>query len=768
MSGPDLDRLSPEGAALFSWFSRLPCFEQREGEMTLDSLSDGYLMWRTLQDTHPDSFSGDLPEGPQASRRWVNNLQNLKRIYKGLRKLIIEDLSLIVPTGLEDIDVKAIAEGSDDEETIKLLKWILNACVNSELNMAYVLTMTELPKAQQPFLMDAVNSFKRKTESLNSTDVSGPANTQAVVTRIDTELYNEEMYGNLAAENRSLQTDKKDLKAEVRDLTSRLSHLQESHSSLIDELRKVQDQNVKSPTHASHSMRMQELEQRIQEQEDHIAEQEAVLAEQMAKESSLSTENNKLRKTNERLQPLQDQIDELKHERDTLVRKNNAMERYKIKVQNAQDIENENKDLRRELEDSKHLSKEGDDARQQNINLQRQLRELQSLVGNTEVQVMEAQTRRKQVELDNAGLRQQIDDVKRKREQDRETLSNLEARLDLSTSNTTGLDIELQESEGRAIETRASRVQVSDTSDPQNSIARVQALQKLLEKEQGKYSDLERRFFDVYKQRLSLEEIVKQPGSIEDDTLHRFTKDEPKNAKPQAYEDDSERASTHREYTEAGKTRKLEVSLRKSCAGLDNYPGSILDKDKPEASETPKELKCSQDDGQSARAATLENQVKSLKRQLYEHRTMLSQMVLAKEQQSDVAESSEQRKAQLDERERQFKASMEEMSQQREKLAKAEKQAQDQDQEILSLRVRLQQALDKTAPEVLKASAQSALQQELQNIKRENKLMSTAYFDLSSRLQVNNVSLQRRTGAPRSFLNKQRALVNQATAVRSR
>ena len=52
---------------------------------------------------------------------------------------------------------------------------------------------------------------------------------------------------------------------------------------------------------------------------------------------------------------------------------------------------------------------------------------------------------------------------------------------------------------------------------------------------------------------------------------------------------------------------------------------------------------------------------------------MLSQMVLAKEQQSDVAESSEQRKAQLDERERQFKASMEEMSQQREKLAKAEK-----------------------------------------------------------------------------------------------
>ena len=45
--------------------------------------------------------------------------------------------------------------------------------------------------------------------------------------------------------------------------------------------------------------------------------------------------------------------------------------------------------------------------------------------------------------------------------------------------------------------------------------------------------------------------------------------------------------------------------------------------------------------------------------------------------------------------------------------------------------------------------------------------MSTAFFDLSSRLQMNNVSLQRRSEAPKGFLNRQRQLVNQATSIRT-
>jgi protein HOOK3 len=44
-------------------------------------------------------------------------------------------------------------------------------------------------------------------------------------------------------------------------------------------------------------------------------------------------------------------------------------------------------------------------------------------------------------------------------------------------------------------------------------------------------------------------------------------------------------------------------------------------------------------------------------------------------------------------------------------------------------------------------------------LQRENKLMTSAWFDLSSRLQSNTVMLGRRKESPKSFLGKQRQLV---------
>ena len=59
------------------------------------------------------------------------------------------------------------------------------------------------------------------------------------------------------------------------------------------------------------------------------------------------------------------------------------------------------------------------------------------------------------------------------------------------------------------------------------------------------------------------------------------------------------------------------------------------------------------------------------------------------------------------------------------------------------------------------------LKQKFESLERENKLMATAFHDLSSRLQMSNVTLARRIDA-KGFLNRQRYAVNQATAVRSK
>jgi hypothetical protein len=48
----------------------------------------------------------------------------------------------------------------------------------------------------------------------------------------------------------------------------------------------------------------------------------------------------------------------------------------------------------------------------------------------------------------------------------------------------------------------------------------------------------------------------------------------------------------------------------------------------------------------------------------------------------------------------------------------------------------------------------------IRNLQRENAMITTAWYDLTSRLQSNHVVLQRRHDAPRSWLNKQRQMVN--------
>ncbi|RYO76407.1 hypothetical protein DL762_009803 [Monosporascus cannonballus] len=59
------------------------------------------------------------------------------------------------------------------------------------------------------------------------------------------------------------------------------------------------------------------------------------------------------------------------------------------------------------------------------------------------------------------------------------------------------------------------------------------------------------------------------------------------------------------------------------------------------------------------------------------------------------------------------------------------------------------------------AGAQKAQSDQIiKNLQRENALMATAWYDLNSRLQSNHVVLQRRQDVPKSWLNRQRVMVN--------
>ncbi len=55
---------------------------------------------------------------------------------------------------------------------------------------------------------------------------------------------------------------------------------------------------------------------------------------------------------------------------------------------------------------------------------------------------------------------------------------------------------------------------------------------------------------------------------------------------------------------------------------------------------------------------------------------------------------------------------------------------------------------------------QAANDQMLKNLQRENAMISSAWYDLTSRLQSNHVVLQRRQDMPKSWLQRQRQMVN--------
>ncbi|KAJ0288325.1 hypothetical protein COL940_002112 [Colletotrichum noveboracense] len=86
----------------------------------------------------------------------------------------------------------------------------------------------------------------------------------------------------------------------------------------------------------------------------------------------------------------------------------------------------------------------------------------------------------------------------------------------------------------------------------------------------------------------------------------------------------------------------------------------------------------------------------------------------------------------------------------------ASKQLEKSEQEKYDLQRKLKAAEGGEAA----AAQKAASDQIIKNLQRENALIATAWYDLTSRIQSNHVVLQRRNEVPKSWLGKQRQMVN--------
>ncbi|KAF9887677.1 hypothetical protein FE257_009770 [Aspergillus nanangensis] len=411
--------------ALLEWINS---FDLGKTIRTTDELTDGTIIWEILQDIDPQYFLDELPDR-NTPDHWLSKLQNLKHIHKLLVNYIRQQPDGF-PAGLDPSpNLEIVAEKNSSKETNKLLKLILIAAIRSPNAPSYVETLQTLSTPTQESLkyifedaengqhepMDAVDDVREDSSKRDHTEL---------------ELKFEERVGKVLAENDRLSHEKKELEKALEDLHNRLARLQENNDTLQSRLASTEDRlgNLKAGK-GDMGFSTKALESKSRQQEDIIASQEVRLAAVQDENDSLRMTVESLRVKNERFQRLQDDYDVLKTERDQLARKANAAEKYRSKLQASQDFEKENQVLRNQIKDVQQQLKDADAHQRWTSERDVELEEYRRVLPRIEQECSEMQSLKKQLEFNNHALTERLSSAEEQRERDDALISELRERI---------------------------------------------------------------------------------------------------------------------------------------------------------------------------------------------------------------------------------------------------------------------------------------------------------------------------------------------------
>ncbi|EER37261.1 M protein repeat protein [Histoplasma capsulatum H143] len=395
---------------------------------SIDQLSDGSILWDTLQDIDPQYFLGELPER-SPSDHWVPRWQNLKHLHKALISYIRNQNDGEVPSGLNiSPDLKAIAEMSSMKETNELLKLFLLAAISSPNAEAYITTMQKLSTSTQEGLKDIIQEAQNPSdERLEELDYELSTRRDMPM---DPELRFEERFGKVLAEKDKLFNEKQELEKTVEDLHDRLARLQESHDTVLDRLTSTEDRLMTLKSGKGDLIpNAKTLESRTRQQEDIIASQEAKIQASQDEIDSLRMTVESLRVKNQRFQKLQDDYDEVKNERDQLSRRANAAEKYRQKLQVSHDFEKENIALKNQVKDLQQQLRDSDINQKSSSERDVELEEYRRVLPRIEQDRHEIQNVKKQLEFNNHALTERLQSAEDQLARDEATISELRDRI---------------------------------------------------------------------------------------------------------------------------------------------------------------------------------------------------------------------------------------------------------------------------------------------------------------------------------------------------
>ncbi|OLN95307.1 hypothetical protein CCHL11_04708, partial [Colletotrichum chlorophyti] len=774
-------------AALVQWANTFPLDKKAT---SVSDFYDGHLLSQVLQDLDP-SFETNSSEG------------KLYDVYKGINRLVYRECpGLIRQAKLADIRPRAreaqpeaisqVGSGchqfkSSGQGTGTRLTWTIYQL------LAVLFAIAMLGSNNERYVMritadisDKTNLFQlqRITQDMKTAMDEADAADLEEVSDAGPEAHDVDLA--MEADNIRLRSDLEKKTRLLADMETRLGHLQESYDDLKEDVvRKDRElEAFHSAQDGAGKEVIRSLELKLREQDELIANQEAQAEDDRITKERLASEVSALKAKTQKLETLDDEVKELRFKNEELSRKANMVERYKQKLEAQSTLSKEMDNLLYEKEQMQRDLIAYEKVLKRNETLEATNDQYAEKLRSYELQYVELDTQRRALHDDVVQLRDRLATLDAQRLSDERLIADLQEQINSGSqtalspdAGTTGFSLE-QELEG------------AGSSAPPNlalEVSRLKAENTLLRNGMGSASENARL-------RQELEEERRQRERIQGTYNETFEKHQLAEAQISALIESGgeklvylvnsamERGLTRvltqdYYYSEvlanlriqlAQKTRDLESEKRK----LGETQAQLADKDREllcartdlsavakDSVQALEELKSTDQLISASVREELEaarQQLKNLGTDLEQQRTSLISALLEKDKlRKDLDETKEGRQdgAEPTEAVQKLQDKVEKL---RVRLKERQSQLEKSEQDKYDLQRKLKAAEGGEAA----AAQKAASDQIIKNLQRENALIATAWYDLTSRIQSNHVVLQRRNEAPKSWLGKQRQMVN--------
>ncbi|KNG50346.1 hypothetical protein TW65_02281 [Stemphylium lycopersici] len=737
---------------------------------SLNQLEDGQLLWQILADIDADYFNESLPNFEENHRRqsdnWIPRWQNLKHIERTTSTYIREECEqLPVLTKRMIPDLKT---GARDGSTMLVAKLtmavLLAACFSPRSNQRMLQVMPKLGTKTAETIAEAIQEMQALDQRMSELGVDAELTSEPVLPGYRTptralsgqpppagnELEQEAQLFEANKDRQALKTQVAKLNEELNASRERIAKLEEevAEASAYLDVRAGQAQRAQSDDVENLRNDLLRDRQYIDQLEQDLASAREIMDSQKRRLDRLQGEEGAK-------QDLRDQLQLVKAERDELSQKAKANENLKKKIESLTKETKQLETLREDHQQARERLAQLENVEERIEVLQNIIKENGQTLANGEQAIFEEKGKRTRVEHENLLLMKQLEQTRELQYKAEDAKQELEERIrELESSNHAdrgdSLEDELtqdenanQESEKPTSEGRLSADAIALQQRVDILTARLKSLEsetlKQMQENLGLRSDMmaekdetsQKPFLEQNeKLQTAQSELEELRRRLREQDLHMAELRNELNRKSDV-DDDARAVSVQKEHERMlvlqertnDRLRELELAnaekaglLRAALLDRENLPPELLELKRAETIQDMRERI------ESVLKAPAEAQAKVLETTSLE----IAETVLSSE-------------AALD---------------------KAKKDLQDQISTNNTLREQLEQAKAETAE---KGSAE--LQQEVENLRRENALVKSMWYDMNQRLLSNTVILQRRSEAPKGWLGKQRAAVGGGASV---